>query len=109
HLSTSSIPWFQLSIVPFALGVFRYALRLDRGEGGAPEDIILGDRTLQVLGVMFVLLFALGTYTTYATGRRGPAIRTSPRRRVTPVASSWASSGRACLRVVPRASRTWAT
>ena len=50
--------------MPFALGVFRYALRLDRGEGGAPEDIILGDRTLQVLGVMFVLLFALGTYTT---------------------------------------------
>ena len=64
HLSTSSIPWFQLSILPFALGVFRYALRLDRGEGGAPEDIILGDRTLQILGVVFVLLFAAGTYAT---------------------------------------------
>jgi decaprenyl-phosphate phosphoribosyltransferase len=62
HLSTSSIPWFQLSIVPFALGVFRYALRLDRGEGGAPEDIILGDRTLQVLGLLFTILFAVGTY-----------------------------------------------
>jgi decaprenyl-phosphate phosphoribosyltransferase len=62
HLSTSSIPWFQLSILPFALGVFRYALRLDRGEGGAPEDIILGDRTLQVLGLAWAILFAIGTY-----------------------------------------------
>jgi decaprenyl-phosphate phosphoribosyltransferase len=63
HLSTSSIPWFQLSILPFVLGVFRYALRLDRGEGGAPEDIILGDRTLQVLGLAWAILFAIGTYT----------------------------------------------
>ena len=62
HLSTSSLPWFQLSILPFALGVFRYALRLDRGEGGAPEDIILGDRTLQVLGLAWAVLFAIGTY-----------------------------------------------
>jgi decaprenyl-phosphate phosphoribosyltransferase len=62
HLSTSSIPWFQLSILPFALGVFRYALRLDRGEGGAPEDVILGDRTLQVLGLAWAILFAIGTY-----------------------------------------------
>jgi len=62
HLSTSSVPFFQLSILPFALGLFRYALRLDRGEGGAPEDIVLGDRTLQILGLAWASLFAAGTY-----------------------------------------------
>ena len=38
-------------------------------------------------------------------GRRGPATRRSPRRRVTPLASSQATRGRAYFRVVPRASR----
>ena len=28
----------------------------------APEDIILGDRTLQVLGLAWAILFAAGTY-----------------------------------------------
>ena len=38
-------------------------------------------------------------------GRRGPAMRRSPRRRVMPRASSSLASGRACLRVMPSASR----
>jgi len=55
--------WFELSIVPFTLAVLRYALRLDRGDGGAPEDVVLGDRTLQVLGGLWAVLFLLGVYT----------------------------------------------
>jgi len=35
---------------------------LDAGRGGAPEDIVLGDRTLQVLGLVWVGLFAAGVY-----------------------------------------------
>jgi decaprenyl-phosphate phosphoribosyltransferase len=54
--------YFQLSIVPVAFGVLRYALLLDRGEGGAPEDIVLGDRRLQLAGVLWVALFAVGVY-----------------------------------------------
>ncbi len=61
--SVDALPWFELSIVPFTLAVLRYALRLDRGDGGAPEDIVLGDRTLQVLGGMWAVLFMLGVYT----------------------------------------------
>ena len=37
--------WFQLSIVPFVLAILRYALLLDAGQGGAPEEVVLGDRT----------------------------------------------------------------
>jgi len=53
---------FQLSIVPFVMALLRYALLLDAGRGGAPEDIVLSDRTLQVLGLVWVGLFAAGVY-----------------------------------------------
>jgi len=59
---SSGAIWFQLSIVPFVLGVLRYGLLIDAGEGGAPEDVVLGDRTLQLLGVALAGLFAVGVY-----------------------------------------------
>jgi decaprenyl-phosphate phosphoribosyltransferase len=61
-LSPSSLPLFQLSVLPFALAVLRYLLRLDQGEGGAPEDLVLGDRSLQVLGLAWAVLFLIGVY-----------------------------------------------
>jgi len=51
--------WFQLAIVPFVLGVLRYALLLDQGEGGAPEEVLLRDRVLLVIGLAWVVLFAI--------------------------------------------------
>ena len=54
--------FFQLSIVPFVIAIFRYALLLDAGRGGAPEEIVLGDRTLQAVGLVWVALFAVGVY-----------------------------------------------
>jgi decaprenyl-phosphate phosphoribosyltransferase len=63
-LNSSSIPWYQLSILPFVMAVLRYALVLDKGDrGSAPEDIILGDRTLQCIGVAWAIVFAIGVYT----------------------------------------------
>ncbi len=56
-------PWYELSIIPFVLALLRYALRLDRGAGGAPEEVVLGDRILQVLGLLWVATFGLGVYT----------------------------------------------
>jgi decaprenyl-phosphate phosphoribosyltransferase len=53
---------FQLSIIPFVLAILRYALLLDAGRGGAPEEVVLGDRHLQVLGLVWVGLFAAGVY-----------------------------------------------
>ncbi|HEV7886346.1 MAG TPA: decaprenyl-phosphate phosphoribosyltransferase [Acidimicrobiales bacterium] len=54
--------WFELSIVPFVLGILRYALLLETGHGGAPEEVVLTDRTLQVLGLAWAVLFAIGVY-----------------------------------------------
>jgi decaprenyl-phosphate phosphoribosyltransferase len=56
-------PWYELSILPFVLALLRYALRLDRGAGGAPEEVVLGDRILQVLGLLWVVTFGIGVYT----------------------------------------------
>ena len=58
----ASVPWYQLSILPFVLGVLRYALLVDQGHGEAPEEIVLGDRALQVIGVLWAVLFGLGVY-----------------------------------------------
>jgi decaprenyl-phosphate phosphoribosyltransferase len=51
--------WFQLSIVPFVLGILRYALLLEQGGGGAPEDLVLSDRVLLGLGALWALLFGI--------------------------------------------------
>ncbi|MDQ3146211.1 MAG: decaprenyl-phosphate phosphoribosyltransferase [Actinomycetota bacterium] len=55
-------PWYELSIIPFVLALLRYALRIDAGAGGAPEDVVLGDRPLQVLGLVWAVAFGLGVY-----------------------------------------------
>jgi len=53
-------PWPTLTIVPFVLGVLRYALILDSGGGAAPEELILGDRTLKLIVGAWIALFAAG-------------------------------------------------
>jgi decaprenyl-phosphate phosphoribosyltransferase len=58
----TNIPWYEFSIIPVVLGIFRYALVLETGAGSAPEEIVLGDRTLQFLGVAWAVLFGLGVY-----------------------------------------------
>jgi decaprenyl-phosphate phosphoribosyltransferase len=55
-----SIPFAAWSVVPFILAVLRFALDIDRGDAGAPEDIVLGDRVLQLIGLTWAVMFALG-------------------------------------------------
>jgi decaprenyl-phosphate phosphoribosyltransferase len=55
-------PWFQLSIVPMVTALLRYTLLLEAGQGSAPEDVFLSDRTLQVLGVVWLAMFAIGVH-----------------------------------------------
>lgn len=60
--SFTGVPWYEFSIMPVVLGIFRYALILETGAGSAPEEIVLGDRVLQLLGVAWAVLFGLGVY-----------------------------------------------
>lgn len=59
-LADSSFPWSQWSVLPFVLAILRYALDVDRAEAEAPEDVVLRDRSLQVLGLAWLVLFGLG-------------------------------------------------
>lgn len=54
--------WHQLSIIPFVLALLRYALLLDQGRGTAPEDILLADRTLQVLAAVWIVIYGIAVY-----------------------------------------------
>ena len=54
--------WFELSIIPFALGILRYALLLAQGEGGAPEELVLSDRVLLLIGAAWVVCFAVAVH-----------------------------------------------
>ena len=58
--ATGDTTWFRLSIVPLVVAVLRYALVIERGGGGAPEEVVLSDRVLQVLGVLWAVTFLLG-------------------------------------------------
>jgi decaprenyl-phosphate phosphoribosyltransferase len=42
--------------------MLRYALLLEQGQGGAPEEIFLHNRVLQGLGLVWAALFAAGIY-----------------------------------------------
>lgn len=55
--------WYQLSIVPVVLAILYMELGFERGGGGAPEELALSDHTLQALGVVWLVLFAVGIYT----------------------------------------------
>jgi decaprenyl-phosphate phosphoribosyltransferase len=46
--------WPVISLVPFVVAVLRYAVDVDGGNAGEPEEIALGDRVLQVLGACLV-------------------------------------------------------
>ncbi|HEY2221084.1 decaprenyl-phosphate phosphoribosyltransferase [Actinomycetospora sp.] len=59
RLPTPPSMWAIISVVPFVVAILRYAVDVDGGNGGEPEEIVLHDRVLQVLGVTWVVLVFL--------------------------------------------------
>ncbi|MFG1644285.1 decaprenyl-phosphate phosphoribosyltransferase [Amycolatopsis sp. NPDC049252] len=54
--------WALISMVPFVVAVLRYAVDVDGGIAGEPEEIALKDRVLQVLGATWVVTLFLSFY-----------------------------------------------
>ena len=52
--------WKAISAAVFTLGVMRYGLLVDQGHGEEPQDLLLADRTLQLLGVAWLGVLARG-------------------------------------------------
>ncbi|MGW1502667.1 decaprenyl-phosphate phosphoribosyltransferase [Streptomyces mirabilis] len=57
--SSGVLPWRQLSMVAFILAVLRYAVFADRGAAGEPEDVVLRDRALALIGLVWLAMYAL--------------------------------------------------
>ncbi|CAB4871534.1 unannotated protein [freshwater metagenome] len=64
EISGTRWPSYELSIVPMLIALLRYLLIIEQGHGAAPEEIFAADRTLQVLGVVWLVIFASGVYIT---------------------------------------------
>ncbi|ARU46909.1 decaprenyl-phosphate phosphoribosyltransferase [Corynebacterium silvaticum] len=58
---TASV-WYQVSMVPFTVAILRYAADVDRGDGGAPDELALSDRALQVLAIAWVVCIGIAVY-----------------------------------------------
>ena len=54
--------WYQVSMVPFTVAILRYAADVDRGAGGAPDELALSDRTLQILAVAWLACIGVAVY-----------------------------------------------
>ncbi len=62
EISDTTWPFYELSIVPMFAALMRYALMIERGEGSAPEEIFFRDRTIQFMGVAWMVVFGVGVY-----------------------------------------------
>jgi decaprenyl-phosphate phosphoribosyltransferase len=51
--------WFAVSMIPITIAVLRYAVDVDGGMAGEPEDIVLRDRVLQLLGVAWIAIMSV--------------------------------------------------
>ena len=54
--------WFQLSIIPVLIALLRFTFLVEAGKGAKPEELVLADRPLQALGLVWALFFAIGVY-----------------------------------------------
>jgi len=46
--------WYAITMIPFTIAVLRYAVDVDGGLAGEPEEIALKDRVLQLLAVAWI-------------------------------------------------------
>lgn len=53
---------YALSMVPFTVAILRYAVDIDGGQAGEPEEIALGDRVLQLLAVAWLVCVGVAVY-----------------------------------------------
>ncbi len=60
--AAASNQWSVVSIVPFVVALLRYSVDVDSGAAGEPEEIVLHDRMLMVLGVIWAVCLIGSVY-----------------------------------------------
>jgi decaprenyl-phosphate phosphoribosyltransferase len=56
------VPWTAISIAPFTLALLQYALEVDAGTAGEPEEVVLNDRVLQGLGLVWLAVISIAVF-----------------------------------------------
>ncbi len=59
---SAKLSWYELTVIPFVLWLLRYGLLLDRGEGQAPEELVLHDGFLLSMTAAWLVVFVCGVY-----------------------------------------------
>jgi decaprenyl-phosphate phosphoribosyltransferase len=59
---TSSNEWSVISIIPFVVALLRYSVDVDSGAAGEPEEIVLHDRSLLLLGGIWAACLMASLY-----------------------------------------------
>ncbi|WP_067671125.1 decaprenyl-phosphate phosphoribosyltransferase [Nocardia miyunensis] len=54
--------WFAISVVPFTIAVLRYAVDVDGGDAGEPEEVALHSRRLRLPAGLWIVTVALAIY-----------------------------------------------
>ncbi|WP_410871694.1 decaprenyl-phosphate phosphoribosyltransferase [Nocardia sp. A7] len=62
--SARDTQWYSISMVPFTIAILRYAVDVDGGGAGEPEEIALGDRILQFLAIAWIGAVGVAVYLT---------------------------------------------
>ncbi|HEU5426482.1 MAG TPA: decaprenyl-phosphate phosphoribosyltransferase [Actinocrinis sp.] len=60
--NTAGVNWHEISIVPWSFLFLRYAMFVDAGNAGEPEDVLLGDRVIMAIAAIWLACFALGVF-----------------------------------------------
>ena len=61
-------PWLEISVIPWVFIFLRYAMFIDNGSAGEPEDVVLKDRVIMVIGAVWLAVFATGVVLVGARG-----------------------------------------
>lgn len=52
--------WLELSILPFVLAILKYALVIEQGMAGAPEEVVLSNKSLLGIGAVWAAMLTVG-------------------------------------------------
>jgi decaprenyl-phosphate phosphoribosyltransferase len=56
------VQWHEISIVPWSFIFLRYAMFVDAGKAGEPEDVVLGDKVIMLIACAWLACFAMGVF-----------------------------------------------
>jgi decaprenyl-phosphate phosphoribosyltransferase len=60
--ATSENLYAQFSVIPFSLIILKYAHHADGYDAESPEHVVLGDRTIQILAIVWLAVFVGQVY-----------------------------------------------